>query len=92
MSVKVGKYTYSKSTRKDKKLMTVIDNKSIHFGDINADHYFDNTGLLPKSMNHLDKDRRDKYIKRHSAIKLKDGSRAVDDPGQPAYHALKILW
>ena len=29
---KIGKYTYEKSTRKDKKLMTVVDGKKVHFG------------------------------------------------------------
>jgi hypothetical protein len=36
--------------------------------------------------------RRDNYHARHGAIKLKDGSRAVDNPFQPAYHSAKPLW
>ena len=32
-AVKVGKYVYEKSSRKDKKLMTKVNGKTIHFGD-----------------------------------------------------------
>jgi hypothetical protein len=31
--VKVGNYNYELSTKKDKKLMTVVNGKTIHFGD-----------------------------------------------------------
>jgi hypothetical protein len=41
---------------------------------------------------HKDKARKDNYYARHSAIKLKDGSRAIDNPMQAAYHAAKQLW
>jgi len=36
--VKVGKYNYEKSTRKDKKLMTVVNGKTIHFGNSSMQH------------------------------------------------------
>jgi len=36
--------------------------------------------------------RRDNYHARHKGIKLKDGSRATDNPLQPAYHSLRDLW
>ena len=90
--VKIGKYEYARSTRKDKKLMTTVDGKTIHFGASGMEHYYDKTGLLDTKLNHKNKERRELYKKRHSAIKLKDGSRAIDDPKQPAYHSLKILW
>lgn len=35
------------------------------FGDIRYSHYYDQIGLLPKSLNHLDEERRKLYYKRH---------------------------
>ena len=64
MKVKIGKYEYEKSTKKGKKLMVKVNNKTIHFGNINYQHFKDKTGLLPKSLNHGDKKRRDNYLKR----------------------------
>lgn len=97
--VKVGRYTYWKSTRANKKLMTKIKEpngkiKTIHFGNLNPpanEHYKDKTGIW-SHLNHGNKARRDAYRKRHSGILKKDGTRAIDDYKQPAYHALKILW
>ena len=37
--VKVGKYDYEKSTRKGKKLMVKVNNKTIHFGNDKYEHY-----------------------------------------------------
>jgi len=91
-SVKVGKYEYMKSSRPGKKLMVKVDNKLIHFGDINAEHYFDKSGLLDKKLNHMDAKRRENYRKRHSAIKLKNGKLAISNPNQPAWHSYNILW
>ena len=91
-SVKIGKYEYKKSTRADKKLMTKVDGKTIHFGASGMEHYNDQTGLLDKKLNHNDPKRRKAYRDRHGVIKTKDGSLAKDDPSQPAYHSWKILW
>lgn len=41
---------------------------------------------------HKDKDRRDRYHKRHKAILKKDGTPAYKDKFQAAYWALKDLW
>jgi hypothetical protein len=38
---KVGNYTYFRSTRKDKKLMTQVNGKLVHFGQMGYKHYFD---------------------------------------------------
>jgi hypothetical protein len=38
---------------------------TIKFGAKNYEHYFDQTGLLPLKLNHLDKDRRRNYRSRH---------------------------
>lgn len=85
------KYEYKKSTRKDKKLMTVVNGKTIHFGNPKYEHYKDKTGIW-KNKDHNDKKRRDSYHSRHKAIKLKDGSLAYKNPKYAAYHAMKILW
>jgi hypothetical protein len=97
--VKVGKYDYHKSTRKDKKLMVNVDRPTggmtwIHFGGdpSSATHYFDKTGLLDKKLNHKDKKKRAAWIARHSAIKTKDGKRVIDNPYSAAYHSLRVLW
>ena len=37
--VKVGKYNYELSTKKDKKLMTVVNGKVLHFGDAYSQSY-----------------------------------------------------
>ena len=52
--VKIGKYDYQLSKRKNKKLFTVVDEKEVHFGDIRYSHFFDRSLLLPKKLNHND--------------------------------------
>jgi len=37
--VKIGGYDYEKSTRKDKKLMTKVKGKTIHFGNPKYQQY-----------------------------------------------------
>ena len=92
MSKKIGKYTYSLSTKKGKKLMTKVDNRTIHFGDISMGHFFDKTGLLPKKLNHKDKDRRKNFLNRSAGIKDKSGRLTKDNPLSPNYHARRVLW
>lgn len=89
---KVGNYTYFRSTRKDKKLMTQVNGKLVHFGQNGYKHYFDKTGLLPKEQNHLDEKRRQSYLSRAKAIRKKSGGLAHLDPTSPNYHAVRILW
>jgi len=89
--VKVGKYDYEKSTAKNKKLMTVVDGKKVHFGDSRYQQFKDRTGIW-KDLDHGDKKRRENYRNRHGKIKKKDGSLAIDDPSSPAYHSYRILW
>lgn len=91
--VKVGKYNYELSTAKGKKLMTVgPDGKLIHFGASGMEHFKDKTGLLPKSLNHGDKDRRASYLARTAKIARKDGTLTKDDPSSSNYHSRRILW
>ena len=84
--VRVGKFDYQLSSRKGKKLMTVVDGKTIHFGDSNFQQFFDKTGLLPKKMNHMDARRRKNYLARAKGIT------GWKDPDTANYHAIRILW
>jgi len=89
--VKVGRYNYEKSTRKDKKLMVVVDNKLIHFGARDMQHFKDKTGIWSE-LDHNDKKRRENYLKRSKGIKNKKGELTYLNPLSPNYHAIKILW
>lgn len=93
--VKVGRYEYKKSTNPAKKLMVEVTKdgkkRTIHFGARNMGHFKDKTGIW-KSKDHGDAERRKSFRARMSGVKLKDGSRAVDNVMSPAYHALRILW
>jgi hypothetical protein len=89
--MKIGKYNYEKSTRKDKKLMTVVDGKKVHFGNPSYQHFKDKTGIW-KKLDHNDPERRKNYLSRASAIKNKQGQLTKDIPSSPNYHAIRILW
>ena len=89
--IKIGKYNYEKSTRKDKKLMTVVDGKKVHFGNPNYQQYKDRTGIW-KKLDHLDPERRKNYLSRARGIKNKQGQLTKDIPSSPNYHAIRILW
>lgn len=67
-----------KSTRKDKKYMVTIDNKSVHFG---ASGYSDYT-------KHKDNERKQRYIKRHKS-REKWGKSGIKTAG---FWARWILW
>ena len=90
--VKIGKYDYIISTNPSKKLMVLVDRKVIHFGDSKYQHFKDKTGLLPKSMAHGDKARRDNYLRRTANITNKLGQKTKDLPSSANYHARKVLW
>lgn len=92
MSKTVDGYEYKLSTAKGKKLMVVVNGKTIHFGATGYTHFRDRTGLLPKYLNHGDKRKRDSYLARTAKILRKDGSKTMNDPSSPNYHARKILW
>ena len=90
--VKIGSYDYQLSNNKNKKLMVVVDNKKIHFGDIRYQHFKDKTGLLDKKLNHNDKKRQTNYLKRSKGIKNKMGELTYKDPLSPNYHSIRVLW
>lgn len=89
--VKIGKYDYEKSTRKDKKLMTTVNGKTIHFGNPNYQHFKDRTGIWRK-LDHENPQRRKNYLTRAKGIKNKKGELTWKNPESPNYHAIRILW
>ena len=91
MSVKIGKYTYKKSTRKNKKLMTTVNGKIIHFGDPNMQHYHDKTGIW-SNLDHNDNLRRLYYLTRSQGIKDSKGNLTKNNPMSPNWHSRNILW
>lgn len=87
----IDNFTYYKSTRPSKKLMVKVGNKWIHFGQRNAQHYEDKTGIWSK-LNHYDKKRRDSYMKRAQGIKDKAGQTTWSNPTSANYHSYHTLW
>ena len=88
--VKIGKYNYEKSTRKNKKLFTVVNGKEVHFGDVRYSHFKDKTGIF-KNLDHNDPERRKNYLTRSAGQRNKKGL-TKDNPESPNYHARRILW
>lgn len=71
------------SERKTKRFKILTpDNKWIHFGLKGGSTFID----------HKDKKKKEAYIARHSKIKLKDGSLAVNKILSSAWLSLNILW
>jgi hypothetical protein len=70
------------SPSRTKRFKIIIDGKPVHFGDPKATTFFD----MP------DENKRRAYIARHSKIKLKDGTRAIDLKYSPAWFSLNLLW
>lgn len=87
----LGKFDYKKSTRRDKKLMVVVDGKTIHFGQVGYEQYHDKTGIW-KHMDHNDQTRRKRYILRATEIKTGDGELTFRNPKSPNAHAIWVLW
>lgn len=89
--VKIGKYEYKKSTNPKKKLMVVVNNKTIHFGSRDMEQFKDKTGIW-KSKDHNDDKRRKNYLSRSAGIKRKDGTLTKDDPTSANFHSRNVLW
>ena len=70
------------SYRPTKKLYVVYKGEEIHFGARGMEDF----------LIHKDPKRRERYRKRHSAIRLKNGKLAYMDKNQPSYYAYRILW
>ena len=79
--VKLDGFDFQKSTRKHKKYMVKVGNRTVHFGDTRYFHYHDKIGLY-KHLNHGDKERRKRYYARHGkAVKY-----------SPKWFSHKYLW
>ncbi len=84
---------FKKSTRKNNKYMGKVNNKWVHFGNVNYQHYKDTTGLgLYTHLNHGDKERRKRYLARAKGIKDKNGNLTWKNPESSNYYAIKYLW
>jgi len=74
------------STAKGKKYMVVgeYNGKSVkvHFGSSTSSTFIDHNDLTKKK----------NYLARHNAIKLKDGTRAVDKILSPSFLSKWVLW
>ena len=70
------------SSRKSKKYMTWVNNKWVHFG----------AALFQDWHDHQNPQRRVDYIRRHGAIRLKDGRIAHKVWGTPAHLSMYLLW
>lgn len=89
--VKIGKYEYTKSNKKNKKLDVIVNGKIISFGDIRYQHFFDKT-RIHKNLDHKDEKRRKNYLTRTSNQKDGKGKLTKDNPESANYHARRILW
>jgi len=79
--VKIDGFDFQKSTRKNKKYMVKVNNKTVHFGDNRYEHYNDKIGLY-KNLNHNDKERRKRYYARHGKA----------EKHSPKWFSHKYLW
>jgi hypothetical protein len=81
-----------KSGKGNHKYSAILGNgKIVNFGDKRYQQYYDKIGLY-KSLNHLDKERRRLYRKRHQAILNKDGIQAYKIKYSPAWFSYHYLW
>lgn len=83
---------FQKSSRNGKKYMAILQNKNtgrnvkVHFGAPSYQQYKDTTGLgLYSHKNHLDKERRRRYLARHKGFE-KAGYYS------PSYFSNNFLW
>jgi hypothetical protein len=83
---------YYISEKPNKKLKVKVNDKWVHFGSTLYENYYDKTKLLDNNYNHLDEDRRRRYLTRATKIKDKEGNLTVNDINSPNYHAIRILW
>lgn len=78
----------SRATQKNKKYQVLVTNKTtgrkktVSWGRQGYSDF----------LIHRDENRRDRFQKRFSGIKLKDGSRAADNPMQSAFYAVRYNW
>ncbi len=81
-SIQLGASDFGVSRVKNKKYYVIYNGKRINFGDSRYEDY----------TIHKDKTRKDNYLKRHKAIRLKNGNFAYLDRTRPAYWSYNLLW
>lgn len=64
----------------------------IHFGQLSASHYKDTALGLYSSQDHLDRERRDRYLKRSAGIRDGRGRLTKDNPLSANFYARRFLW
>jgi hypothetical protein len=88
-------YKPFKSTAKNKKYSVYVmkdgKKKLIHFGQLPYQHFKDKIGLY-KNLDHNDKERRKRYLKRAKGITDKNGNLTYKDKNSSNYYAIKFLW
>lgn len=84
----------SNITPKNKKYSVITpEGKLIHFGARNYQHFKDQTKQKKWSnKNHLDKERRKRYLARAKGIKDKNGNLTWKNPESANYYAVRYLW
>ena len=94
MKLKGKEYDVKRSTKPDKKLMTMCNGKLIHFGQRGAKSWGNAplASLLPESEKHYDEDKRRRYLARATKIKKKGGTLAIDDNCSPNWWSVYGLW
>lgn len=82
-----------KSTHSGKKYMAFYNNKWIHFGDLNYQHFRDSTPLkLYSFLDHNDEKRRKSYLARAMGIKDKQGNLTYNNKNSSNYWSVHFLW
>lgn len=88
----INKLKYELSEKPNKKLKVFYNSKWIHFGDKRYDNYYDKTKLLEGKYDHLDEDRRRRYLSRATKIKDKNGELTYKNKNSPNYYSINLLW
>ena len=90
-------YKIFKSKSNNKKYSVYVMKKGkktlIHFGDKRYQQFRDTTPLrLYKKLDHMDNDRRRRYLQRSRKITNKKGEFTHKDKNSSNYYSIKFLW
>jgi len=90
-------YKIFKSKSKNKKYSVYVMKNGkrtlIHFGDKRYQQFRDTTPLrLYKKLDHMDNDRRRRYLQRSRKIRNKKGELTHKDKNSSNYYSIKFLW
>lgn len=89
---------FIRSNAKGKKYAAILKDPegrdvTVNFGDRTHEHYKDSTGLgLYSSQDHLDRERRDRYLRRSAGIRDGRGRLTKDNPLSANFYARRFLW